>query len=392
MGVLKMGNISAHLILGVVIRLILIVYGEIQDRLSLVQYTDIDYRVFTDAARHIWNGNSPYQRHTYRYSPLIAAILVPNIILHPCWGKLLFSLLDILAGYLVYRLVLVQGFPEVAAKWSAMFWLYNPLAIVIATRGNADAVSAVLVLATLLYVLRQDKMLLAGALYALAVHIRLYPIAFSLPIYLSLQTVFSIWPNRRQLQLVTSCILTLAVLTSVCYWLYGYKFLHESILYHLSRHDTRHNFSVYFYMQYLNSISTAGLWQRFFTFVPQAILLLVFSFLYGSHRDLPFCLLIQAIIMVTYNPVVTSQYFVWFLSLLAPCLPLIRLSKAQIGALTSLWFASQISWLLPAYLLEFRGHETFIYIWLQGIGFFCANVAILSKLIKAYRTVKVKSA
>ena len=45
----------------------------------------------------------------------------------------------------------------------------------------------------------------------------------------------------------------------------------------------------------------------------------------------------------------------------------------------------QASWLLPAYLLEFKGNNTFFFIWLESLAFFCANVTILARLIRRHR-------
>lgn len=387
-----------HLGIGLTARLLLICYAEIQDRVSEVQYTDIDYRVFTDAARHVLKNESPYERYTFRYTPLIAYILIPNILVHPAWGKVLFSLLDIFVAILIKTIVKIhyKSADICLGEKCLLVWLYNPLTIVISTRGNGDSLAAVLVILTLLF-LKKDQYLLAGVFHGLAIHTRLYPIAFSLAMYSSIplesarpKSVSSkmlsyFTPNYKRFKLTLGCLVTLSGLTFLFHKLYGYKFLDESVLYHLRRQDIRHNFSVYFYHQYLSMLGPGVIYQRVLAALPQVTLLSALSLLYSSKRDLMFCMLCQAIVLVAYNSVLTCQYFIWFLSLLPLCLPALALSKHQCVALASLWLAAQLAWLLPAYYLEFRGRNTFLYVWLQSVAFFCANLAVLARLIWSYQ-------
>ncbi|CAG2176414.1 unnamed protein product [Oppiella nova] len=99
--------------------------GDGNHKYLTLKYTDIDYTIFSDGARHVWAGRSPYLRDTYRYTPLIAALLVPNITLWPQFGKVLFSVLDVVTGALVYH-ICGHHLDQRRAKWCAIIWLYNP--------------------------------------------------------------------------------------------------------------------------------------------------------------------------------------------------------------------------------------------------------------------------
>ena len=88
-------------LLAALLRLALVVYGAYHDEVFEVRYTDIDYDVFSDGAQLVWRGRSPFERPTYRYTPLLAALLTPNVWLHPAFGKLLFATADLLVGELV---------------------------------------------------------------------------------------------------------------------------------------------------------------------------------------------------------------------------------------------------------------------------------------------------
>lgn len=55
----------------VALRVLLITVSEVNDARSDLKYTDVDYLVYTDAAREVASGRSPYDRATFRYTPLL---------------------------------------------------------------------------------------------------------------------------------------------------------------------------------------------------------------------------------------------------------------------------------------------------------------------------------
>lgn len=156
-------------------------YGLYQDAHSALKYTDIDYYVFTDAARLSALGHSPYERATYRYTPLLAWMLAPTA-RAPQWlwfsfGKALFAAADVLAGAIIVRLLVRYQRMEQqgALVWTAATWLLNPMVATISTRGSSEGLLGVMV-ALLLWAALARRPVLAGALLGLATHFKVYPV------------------------------------------------------------------------------------------------------------------------------------------------------------------------------------------------------------------------
>src|SRR5436305_360377 len=122
-----------------ILRLSLLFYGLWQDANSPMKYTDIDYYVFTDASQFIAHGRSPYDRETYRYTPLLAWMLLPTTWSNTwfSFGKVIFAIGDIIAGWLIVLVLQSsQKMPTDKALKFASIWLLNPMVATISTRGS----------------------------------------------------------------------------------------------------------------------------------------------------------------------------------------------------------------------------------------------------------------
>lgn len=141
---------------GFLLRMGLLLFGDIQDYYAKVKYTDLDYAVYTDAAKYVMEGKSPYDRHTYRYTPLLAYLMIPTQKYFLSFGKYLFSFSDILCGVVLKKLLEMTITKDTSkiTKLLAM-WYFNPLPIIVGTRGNADTLISLMVLMVLLLILKK---------------------------------------------------------------------------------------------------------------------------------------------------------------------------------------------------------------------------------------------
>ncbi|KAL4325978.1 hypothetical protein GQ457_11G004890 [Hibiscus cannabinus] len=413
MNSLKPGSIF---LISAIFRVGLILYGEWQDAHMEVRYTDVDYIVFSDAASLMASGQSPYKRTTYRYSPLLAFLLIPNSFFSPSWGKFLFSASDLFVGLFIRIILKQRKVPDHLCTYSMLIWLFNPFTFTIGTRGNCEPIVCAMIL-WIIICLINGNVIQAACWYGLIVHFRIYPIIYALPIILFLDphifqsnvkpllcewtsdqgktrqinsevtdqfdawTAFkSIFTRSRILfGLVSGSVFLLC--TGFFFRLYGWEFLHEALLYHLTRTDPRHNFSIYFYHIYLNYERDLSVLEKLISFLPQFIVQMVLVFCFA--KDLVFCFFVQTVAFVAFNKVITAQYFVWFFCLLPLILPWTNMKLKWKGlSCIFLWMGAQTHWLLWGYLLEFKGKNVFLQLWMAGLLFLAANTFILILLIR----------
>ncbi|KAG2158277.1 glycosyltransferase family 50 protein [Suillus bovinus] len=410
---------ETFLVISAVLRIVLILYSEWHDAHSIVKYTDIDYRVFSDAARFIihpklqdniakgplaplfFTVGDPYTRQTYRYTPLLAILLLPNEWLHPSFGKYLFAACDLINGALIYQILMSHILPhvkslapDVSAKNSEHFMrahasllaathLLNPLVFTISTRGSSEAILCTFVLLTLFYALERRHNA-AAVMLGLSAHWKIYPIIYGVSCVSAITSqrvnaqgwnfayLLRNLVGKQALCFVLLSAGTFIILGAICYAMWGYPFLYEAYLYHTDRRDHRHNFSPYFYLIYLTYSSFGGtsadlsIWRQllrspFTSLIPQLTLSLGTGLVFGQLSvGLPFVWFVQTFTFVLFNRVCTSQYFIWytlFIPLLVPCINISWKKWVMCGAV---WMGTQALWLAEAYKLEFLGDDVFL--------------------------------
>ena len=398
-----------------IIRYLIIIITEFLYYNYHILYTDIDYHVFSDGAKELLLGKNPYERETYRYTPILAFLMTPNIFFYYSFGKFLLSTIDVIVGFLIEKLLIVQNNKIINDEkfvYNSLFYLYNPIIIVICTRGSADCIITCLVVLCLL-LLEMKYYLLSAFVYGFAVHFKIYPIIYAPAIYLYL--VNKIYNNNNQnenenknsylkfilqkflfpiflilknihkyysiLYVLISSFTFLSLLI-IFYKIIGYKFLYEYLLYHIIRKDHRHNYSMFYYLIYLTYNSKLSKFLSLITFLPQIILIILITILMFEKINL--CLIVLTMVFVVFNKVITAQYFIWYLCLMPLIVNrnlLFKEKKMKGIFLAGIWMFFEGIWNSYSHLLEYNGKNKFVEMWLIDVGFFLINCWGIKEII-----------
>jgi phosphatidylinositol glycan class M len=376
------------IVLAMLLRVAFFLFGKYQDEHMEVKYTDIDYLVFSDASAYVWHQGSPYMRETYRYTPLLSWLLLPNNVWYD-FGKWLFIVCDLITGVIIVKLLEIANLQGIKKYIFSSIWLLNPMVITISTRGSSESVLTVFVMFFVYFLLHRDVVTCA-IFCGIAVHFKIYPIIY-VPTTILFLTPYTEVKHllKKPTQLINDATVTFAfcfsitfiTLGAIMYILYGHEFLEHSYIYHLTRTDHRHNFSVYNISLYFTNAIPEGVDFTKLAFLPQMIISAVLIPFVFTKKSLCDTLFLQTFAFVTFNKVITSQYFIWFLIFLPLYLrnsSLVSSQKVKGIVCLILWIVTQAGWLFFAYKLEFLGESTFFaQMMTSSISFFLSNIYLL---------------
>lgn len=357
--------------------------------------TDIDYHVYTEGARELTKeGGNPYHRFTYRYTPLLAYMMLPNLQI-PFYGKFIFNVFDLLS--IVYMNLFLSSIKEIDSitKYKSLaFWALNPLMVIINGRGSCESIS-LFFLTGMLYHLKLSRegvakivnISVAGVYYGLLVHFRLYPVIFGLTLY--------IWINKERVlprfYVIFFGIVSVGlnvILILMFYAKFGQIFLDECFLYHLKRKDPRHNYSifwvntVYDYFLPESEIPVPSFGK--FLLAGRLLLIVIVALVFWRRRIL--ALTIQTFIFTTFNTVYTAQYAIWETQLLpyvlvdSDCFG--RNKKMGFWLLILIWLGNLEFWDIMSGKFEHGGINTQYWMHFANLGYFLIRVLFIQYVVE----------
>ncbi|WWD10027.1 hypothetical protein V865_008160 [Kwoniella europaea PYCC6329] len=412
---------SLVILLSAIIQLGLLIYAQHVDshpeRYGGLKYTDVDWRVISDGTRLIFSPNEgegniaagwvvrqlglrigdPYERSTFRYTPLLPLLISPTLI-HPLLGKSILVLASLAISHLLINL------SEEGSFWLIHgVWTLNPFILNINTRGSPESLICLFVILTLFHL--KNGNIKRGAIWlGIAVSWKIYPVIYVPAIwgYLAVIRRYG-WFGKRVWEFGIVCALTVLVVNGFLWSIWGGPFLHHTYLYHLTRLDHRHNFSPYFYPIYLSLFSSTSktptsmtttlpgidavqkiLRHPLTSFLPQNTLVLFSGLALGTVTSIEFTMFVQTTVFVVFNKVCTSQYFMWFIPFLPLIIPQLHMTRTKTITLIALWVIGQAIWLSMAYQLEFLAGQVFLWVWAAGLGLFGVSIWIIGEILDGY--------
>lgn len=352
--------------IGALLRGVLLLWSVVQDQYK-VKYTDTDYYVVYDTASLWISGESPYDHPTYRYPPLLALFGMFDVL-----GFGLFRIGLVLLD-MVYAIGLSRLLGEKEGSFKVAVFVFNPVVMNLSTRGSFDIIPCLLVLLALDCVLK-GRNSGAGIILGVAVYLRLYPIVFVVSFCVYLNN----WRSRTVM--LSFLLVSFALLFGMSFYSFGWTFVEKSYLYHFTRNDSRHNFSIFFYPLYL----APGTFIGKLALVPSFILMLSIPFTL-ARRDLSLSLFLQIFCFVAFNKVITAQYFLWVIALLPLCMDSIQIPASRGVLLSLLWICAELHWLAWASALEIEGKSVFLPLWVASLMFLMVNAYLISDILSHSR-------
>ena len=332
-----------------------------------------------------YGNNSLYRREDYKYPFFIAYIMQLDVYFGGNLGKIVFSICDAYNINIAY---------DPRNEVSYAFSIVNFLSAAIASRGSADSVhNMFLVRAAMNNYADNDIMISSFILLGVATFLRLYPIIL-LPIFVL--DMVKRKRNSSSMKLMTllpvlSFLVTLIMLMCIAYLFFGQELYFENaIQFHLTkRSDTQHNFSPWFYVLLLESSNETTLMiVKVFQVLSILIIALKHFYEQGPYQYIFFKNLFMTMLcFVTFNSVITAQYFTWF----GCFLPLIMMlpnrekekekeSQGKLLVALCIFLVGMTAWLAVAYLLEFRGLVHMHHAYIASVFFILCSVTSLSYL------------